>query len=282
MNGDPVEKLVRIGLSEYEARAYVALLERNPVTSDQLAENSGIPRSLGREIAEQLVERGAAVALHAGGIRRYAPVAAEELLDRLHQEQGELIAAIKEDLRPCTSSFDMHPVWNVEGEANILARATGMIRKAKVRALLAALPATVAALRPELEDAIGREAQVVVYTTSHTSLPGGRVIVTPVPEDELERLNGLGLILIRDGQEALIGEWLSVGCAQAFWTRSPTLVSIAEQHLVRGGRRRFLLPVDGGPREKDEDSGQAPPRMRALAQNRAGQPCADLGRTGAE
>ncbi len=252
MNRDPVEKLVRIGLSEYEARAYVALLERNPMTSDQLAENSGVPRSLGRGVAEQLVERGAAVTLHAAGIRKYAPVAAEELLDRLHQEQGELITAVKEDLRPCTSASDLHPVWNVEGEANILARAIGMIRAARVRVLLAALPATVTALRPALEDAIGRDVQVVVYTTSHITLPGGRVIVTPVPADELDRLNRLGLILIRDGQEALIGEWLEVGRTQASWTRSLTLVSIAEQHLVRGGRRRFLLLEGADPREKEK------------------------------
>ena len=43
---DPVEMLVKIGLSEYEAKAYVALLRESPVTGYQLSKLSGVPRSM--------------------------------------------------------------------------------------------------------------------------------------------------------------------------------------------------------------------------------------------
>jgi len=78
--------------------------------------------------------------------------------------------------------------------------------------------------------------------------PGGKqmnkVVIAPIPEDTLEDECSLSLILIRDGKEALIGERLDTAQAQASWTENPALVSIAEHHLVRGGRRRFLVSVE--------------------------------------
>jgi hypothetical protein len=39
------------------------------------------------------------------------------------------------------------------------------------------------------------------------------------------------LILVVDGQEVLIAEWLTATQARASWTSSPLLVFIAEHHL---------------------------------------------------
>jgi sugar-specific transcriptional regulator TrmB len=260
MQGGLIEKLIRIGFSEYEARAYIALLKDNPVTGDMLAQLCGIPCSLGSRIAEQLVERGAAVTLPTERALTYAPIPADELLDRLQQEYADIIATIKEDLRSYASPLDPNPVWNIAGESNILARAATMIHHATKRIVLAALPAALDVLRPALQSAIDREVQVVVYATGHVDLPGGRVIVSSYPEAQLECMSGVGLILIIDGQEALIGEWLAPQRAQASWTRGPTLVSIAEQHLVRGGRRRFPVSAEANHRE-----GRNAPSMATLA-----------------
>ena len=244
MNSGAVERLVRIGFSEYEAQAYVTLLRLHLVTGEMLAQGSGIPRSLGSCIAEQLVQRGAAIRLPTDGILKYAPIPADELLDRLQQEHADLIVSIRTELQSYTSALDPDPVWNIEGEANILARAEDMIHRATKRIYVGALPATVEAMRSALESATERKVQVVVYTTGRLELLGARVIVTPCPEAESEQRSGVGLILVRDGQEALVGEWLAPRRAQASWTRAPTLVSITEQHLVRGGRRRFVVRVE--------------------------------------
>jgi sugar-specific transcriptional regulator TrmB len=232
----------------------VALLKENPVPSDLLAQASGLPRSSGKRIAEQLVERGAAITLSRGTVVEYAPVPPNELLDRLQQEHSAAIASLKEDLQSYAAPLDLNPVWNVEGEANILARAKTMIGEATERIALAALPAGLEVMRPSLDLAIGRGVQIVIYTTSHFDLPGGRVIVTSYAASQLERMSGMGLILIKDGEEALIGEWFAQQRAQASWTRRPTLVAIAEQHLVRGGRQRFPVLAAAHQREGRQTS----------------------------
>ena len=82
-----------------------------------------------------------------------------------------------------------------------------------------------------LEEAIGRGVRVVLYTTSELDLPGARVVVAHVSEETLGQARGLGLILVIDGEEVLIGEWLTATQARASWTSSPLLVFIAEHHL---------------------------------------------------
>lgn len=231
MDDDPVDKLVRLGFSEYEAKAYTALLRRSPVTGYELAKLSGVPRSMIYEVLGKLVSRGAAVTLPGGKATTYAPVPAAEFLDRLHREHEELVASLKEDLTALATASDLDYVWNIEGGENILAKAREMIAQARSRVHLALPPDTFPALRPALEAAIGRGVRVVVYTTGELDLPGGRVVVAHVSEETLGQARGLGLILVVDGEEVLIGEWLTANRARASWTRSPLLVFIAEHHL---------------------------------------------------
>jgi hypothetical protein len=102
------------------------------------------------------------------------------------------------------------------------------------------------------------------------------LLVEDNPDDEaltiraLKKYNLVNQIVVaRDGQEALIGEWLSPQRAQASWTQGPTLVSIAEQHLVRGGRRRFSVFQEADRREERNDSSPSARRSRGVGENRS-------------
>ena len=54
---DIAEKLVQLGFSGYEARAYISLLKNNPITGYELAKHSGIPPSKIYEVIGKLLER---------------------------------------------------------------------------------------------------------------------------------------------------------------------------------------------------------------------------------
>jgi sugar-specific transcriptional regulator TrmB len=227
----PLDKLVRIGFSEYEAKAYVALLRESPVTGYQLAKLSGVPRSMIYEVLGKLTARGAAMTLRKEGSTQYAPVPAQEFLEQLHREQDALISALADELSGLDAASDLDYVWNIEGHANIMAKAEEMIEQARSRIYLSLLPATFPALRSVLEAATARGVQVVVYSTEQFNLPGGRVISTPVPEEVNERVEGLWLVLVVDGKEVLIGELLNENQARASWTGSPLFVFVAEHHM---------------------------------------------------
>jgi sugar-specific transcriptional regulator TrmB len=227
----PIDKLVQIGFSEYEAKAYVALLRESPVTGYQLAKASGVPRSMIYEVLGKLTTRGAAMTLRKEGSTQYAPVPADEFLAQLQHEQDALIGALEEELAGLGAASDLDYVWNIDGHENIMAKAREMIDRARQRIYLSLLPATYPALRDVLRRAIGRGVRVVVYSTGELELPGGRVIANPVPDEVHGRVEGLWLVLVIDAEEVLVGELLTENRARASWTGSPLFVFIAEHHL---------------------------------------------------
>ncbi len=231
MNNDSIEKLVKIGFSEYEAKAYIALLRESPVTGYKLSQLSGVPRSMIYEVMDKLTARGAAMTLRQSGATKYAPVPAAEFFDQLQREHEELTNSLKAELAALASAPDLEYVWNIEGHQNIMAKAMEMIDQAETRVYLAFLPATFADLQSALMGAIRRGVRVVVYTTGSLDLPGGQVVVAPLSEEAFSQTEGLGLILVVDGEEVLIGEWLTATRARASWTSSPLLVFVAEHHL---------------------------------------------------
>lgn len=231
MNETLQSNLLRLGFSEYEAKAYLALLRKSPVSGYELAKQSGVPRSMIYEVVGKLVARGAAMTLHSGNSARYAAVPAGEFLDQLQRENNLLIDNVRDELAHLGPVPDLEYVWNIEGLDNILGRAMEMIAQAQKHIYVALLPVTFEFLRTSLVKAAERGLRVVVYTTDDLDLPGGQVAVAHVSEETLSQASGLGLILVIDSEEVLIGERLAGAEARASWTGSSLLVFIAEHHL---------------------------------------------------
>ena len=231
MKLDTVGRLVELGFSEYEAKAYVALLKENPATGYQVSKVSGVPRSMIYEVLAKLTARGAAMERRKEGKTEYAPVPPKEFLSQIHREHEELLTALKEDLEGVGAASDLEYVWNIEGLENVEARARQMIVDAQESIYMAVLPTTFPSLKAALQGAVDREVRVVVYSSQAVDLPGGRVVVASASEEHLRTAEGLGLVLVVDGDEVLVGERLTAGQARGSWTRSPLFVLIAEHHL---------------------------------------------------
>ena len=86
-------QLTRLGLTTYEARAYVALVGRDSFTAAQVARQAELPRQRIYDVLESLVSKGLAVA-RPGGVIKYAAtrpaLAIERLLSSRRQELSEL------------------------------------------------------------------------------------------------------------------------------------------------------------------------------------------------
>lgn len=228
---DVIDRLVKLGFSEYEAKAYVALLRESPVTGYQLSKASGVPRSMIYEVLGKLTARGAALTVRMGSSTQYAPVPASDFLDQLLGEQEQLVAALKEDLSGVAAAPDLEYVWNIEGDDNVRAKAVEMIGQAGSRIYMALRPAMFPELRKALEAAITRGVRVGIYATGPVDLPGAQVTVAPLSEEAVGRMEGLRFVLVVDGREVLISEWFAGTEAHASWTSSPLLVFMAEHHL---------------------------------------------------
>ncbi|MEA3336198.1 MAG: helix-turn-helix domain-containing protein [Chloroflexota bacterium] len=226
-----IDRLQNLGFSEYEAKAYVALLRSNPATGYLVSKESGVPRSMIYEVLNKLVARGAALSSPAERTTLYSPAPAEELLDRLRHEFEMRLDNAYQELTSLSSPQTMEYVWNIEGSKNILAKAREMIDHAEIQVHVGLLPETVPSLQPSLEQAIDRGLEVLVNTTSDIALPGARVMVTPLVLDDAGQLGTQGLLLTVDSTQALVSQQLDSADAKAAWTANPLLSFVVEQHM---------------------------------------------------
>src|SRR5580765_3709032 len=90
------DQLTRLGLTSYEAKAYLALLRRDSSTAAQAARLANVPRQRIYDVLASLVDKGLA-ATRPGQVVKYAAVAPELALERLVSDHRETLAALERD-----------------------------------------------------------------------------------------------------------------------------------------------------------------------------------------
>ena len=225
---DLIDQLLALGLTEYEAKVYLALLGENPVTGYQVSKTSGVPRSMVYEALGRLEARGAALKTLGEKATLYRPVAPETLLDRYEQEARERAAMLRERLAPLFNKQDEGRLWNFAGRRDALQYAAELIARAERELMLVLTDADVAALRSDLEAAAARGVQIGAMLTGTAAFTIGQVVRHPQHETELHRMTET-LIIVADEHEFLIASGHASTIATV--TTNANMVLIARQFI---------------------------------------------------
>ena len=89
-----VDRLVRLGLTSYEARAYVGLIRRDSSSAAEVARVANLPRQRIYDVLGSLVGKGLA-STRPGSQVRYAAVAPEMAVERLMARQRATLAELE-------------------------------------------------------------------------------------------------------------------------------------------------------------------------------------------
>jgi predicted transcriptional regulator len=227
----PVEQLQQLGFSQYEAQAYVALLQRSPLTGYELAKVSGIPRPNIYPVLARLEERGAVVRLEDAGGTHYSPVAADELVRRLQSQFHFSLEAARSSLSQIGQVTEHEHIWNTRGYPAMLEHAQTVVDGAKAELLVAVWPQESKALESSLQSAERRGVQVntlclagCAHECGHCHGQVHRYPVAP-------RLQERWLVLIPDQHEVLAGEIKPAGETLAVRTCQKMLVSLSTWYI---------------------------------------------------
>ena len=107
-NGELVAQLTRLGLTSYEAKAYLTLIRRDSFTAAQVARQSGLPRQRIYDVLGSLVQKGLAVA-RPGNVVKYAATAPELAIDLLLTSHRDELSRMERDARNMVS--DLKPAF---------------------------------------------------------------------------------------------------------------------------------------------------------------------------
>lgn len=113
---DVIKHLVRLGLSEYEARAYVATVALGEGTVNEISKESGVPRSRAYDIMERLAGKGFVEVGNTTPIcyRANDPLTASDLLmEEVRRANEEIVKGLR-DIGKSAEKKD-NPVWTLTG-----------------------------------------------------------------------------------------------------------------------------------------------------------------------
>jgi sugar-specific transcriptional regulator TrmB len=143
---DAKKVLHEIGLTEYETKAYLILLERGVMTASEVSDHGGVPYSKVYETLNSL-ERKGWVEVERGRPSRYFPKAPSEALEakrlRLEDMMGGWKHIVMGELQPLYEQRELMEkpdMWILRGEFSVMAKLREMLDVVKSELLIAVPP----------------------------------------------------------------------------------------------------------------------------------------------
>lgn len=171
--------LESIGLSNYEARAYIALVAHGYGDADTIAETSGIPRTSSYKVLQSLCEKGFAMST-SGRPRIFKPDEPMRLKEKYVSQISDTfdkLGTLSEILR---TRGEPQLVYTITGKSKVIAKIGELLDKSTNTVLIASpdFHEIRRALTKKLENAIGRGVRITIITQAGQKVPdNARVVV---------------------------------------------------------------------------------------------------------
>ncbi|WP_425147056.1 TrmB family transcriptional regulator [Deinococcus sp.] len=212
--------LQALGLTEYEARAYTALLALGRAVPARVARQAGIPRPKIYETLERLEGRGLAAKVGQSPLE-YAPLSAREYLARSRRAFDDRLGALDRDLSRLAPDPAPEAVYHLYGQEAIGSMCEDLTLNARRTLFIAG----------EAELAQGLE---------RLTPRGVKVLTTPLSGLPPVALEGeRPFLLARDGEAAVVAHFVEAGVgreAHGVHTHNPVIVHLIEGYVELAAR----------------------------------------------
>src|ERR1044071_1971017 len=122
-----IDQLQQLGFSEYETKAYVALLQQHPLNGYALAKTSGVPRANIYGVLQKLEERGAVVPITVDEGVVYSPISPDDLISRLGSHLNNVLTSAHRELKALAAPVEQTYVQNLQGSDQLMEHARELI-----------------------------------------------------------------------------------------------------------------------------------------------------------
>ncbi|WP_079505059.1 TrmB family transcriptional regulator [Mesobacillus jeotgali] len=246
-----LETLKNLNFTEYEAKAYLTLLEDSPLTGYAVAKNSGVPRSKIYEVLENLTIRGD-ILVSPGNTPQYTPVPAKELIKNRRKKAEENFELAEKSLAEFErSENDRGNIWNIMGRSEILDKVKDCIVSAKKRILLEIWKEEFEELESELRHAAKRGVTVTIITYGKIVSDFANVYHHYMGDKITEEYGGRWIVISGDDSEVVAGIVSLSEDSRAAWTMHVGLVMPITEFVIHD---LYLMEIMEKHRELLEES----------------------------
>lgn len=227
-----IERMMKLGFTLYESRAYISLLREYPATRYEISKRSDVPRSAIYNVVQKLESAGIVNALSTDPIK-YMPLPPDKLLNLIEKKHESEVKEFRESVSNVHVGIERGQLWNVTGYTNLILKAKEIILNATEQLYVSAWMRELEELSDELHDAMARGVQITVFSLTDVPAHLGRCYNYGFNEADLELTEKRNLILIRDNREMLMGEANVEHPKKAAWTHNEAFIEISTNYIIQ-------------------------------------------------
>jgi sugar-specific transcriptional regulator TrmB len=230
---DSLRHLQKLGFTDYEARAYVALLRDYPATRYQLSQNASIPDSKIYEVVRRLQDKGVITGLQ-GRPPRFVPLDPEQLVAQLERRTDESLEYLRSSFPRIADEPAVQRIWNVEGYDAIISQAKELLDSARKEVLAAMWHQEANLLADWMQSAETRTGAVTLLAYDACDVDFGTVKLHGFEKDletQLIDFDGRWLAMVVDRSQVLLGSTLS-NSAAGVWSNHSALANIVHRYIA--------------------------------------------------
>lgn len=187
---EAVESLTELGLTEYEARCFVALTQLSQGTAREVSRIADVPQSRVYDVADRLHQRGL-IDVQSSEPRKYFAVPVDRALMRLRQEYDATLETTGRKLRALEArETEDDGVWEIANRQDVVLRVTRYVDDAEEDVYF--LTADEALLEREVLDAMAEASEAGVAILAelpteaardrlHDAIPDARAAISDPP-----------------------------------------------------------------------------------------------------
>ncbi len=216
-----VSSLRKLGLTDYEARAYTALVMQGHGTADEIADIAGIPRTSTYKVLESLKERGFAT-YHGGRPTVFHPVAPLEAKEKLCSEVSKTFSKLDMMQGMLSDRGTPQLVYTISGKDRVLAKIGEMLDAAQEHFTISGpeMRTIANALEPKFKEALKRGVEILVVAEPSSKVPESSRVI--------RKQNLIATDVLCDGEMAMIA---SPDLSLCGFTDNPFLVLHLENFM---------------------------------------------------
>ena len=229
-----VDKLKDIGFNSYEAKVYLALLKKYPITGYEVAQIADIPQSRAYDALKSLLSEQFIISDESKP-QKYSPISVKELTQRYRRKMSSTIDYLEKKLPEVKEDYNV-PIHSLSGYDAILDKSREIINNAKYSVYIEIWEEDFKHLKKEIEDAYNRDVDVKIVAYGNIKTPCG-LIYYHQGAKEIENSIGCRMIyLLADSKESLFGQIES----NVIWTKNHHIGMILKEFIVHD---MYLLDV---------------------------------------
>ncbi|MDW7668843.1 MAG: helix-turn-helix domain-containing protein [Bacillota bacterium] len=230
MENNTWKTLKKFNFTSYEAKAYLGLLKKNPLTGYELSKISGVPQSKIYETLTRLEKEKIITKLETEPTT-FIPMPYTEIINRFKSDFSKNIEELKESFEEEIKSDSIGYVWNINNYDSLIEKCIEICRKSTKDIYIACWKEEYEILKEELANASDKGVNIMMIGYGIDKFEDGVLIHHGVNEYVISRHINREVIIVADDYFLVLGHCGDLETS-GIWTFDNKMIFTAKQYIA--------------------------------------------------